>query len=420
MVSSINTDILVIGGGLAGLAAAIAAKTSSPEAEVCLCEKNDQFGRKFLLAGSGQCNITHAGNSRDFFDRYGTAGRFVQPALLEYSNRSLIDFLAGQGIVLEELENGKIFPRSRRGSEILDMFKRRCHELGVREYLSTAVSNVEAGANMFSVSAANVCFTTRKLIVSTGGLSWPRTGSTGDGLTWARRLGLVVTPLFPGLAAVNVEPWRYAECAGCSFWTPRLSLWRGNTKIGSFCGEILLTHDGLSGPGILDMSRYVRSQDRIELALTDYVSVEKLDHDLLERITQNPGKKIASIIRNIGVPGGLVRRIFQNNQIPEELCGSVCSRETRRKIASVLVAWPCVVKSVDGFDRAMVTAGGVDLSGIDRKTMESRRLPGLYFAGEVLDVDGDTGGFNLQFAWSSGMLAGRQAARSLKPIPNKP
>ena len=409
---AVSTDVLVIGGGLAGLAAALSAKLCSSDTEVCLCEKNDRFGRKFLLAGTGQCNITHAGNIRDFFTRYGSHGRFVQPALLEYPNSEVIEFLTSNGVPLEELENGKIFPVSRKGSDILNLFVNRCRERGVRVALSSPVSSVEYDeSNMFSVSTDANRFAAKKLIISTGGISYPRTGSTGDGLAWAKRLGHTITPLFPGLAAVNIKEWLYAECAGISFKSPRITLWRNNAKVGSFDGEILLTHDGLSGPGILDMSRYIRGGDRLELALTQCVSLEELDRALLERMTQSPTKQLVSIIREWGVPGRLIRSICQNNQIPEELCGSSCDRTKRRKIASLLVAWPCVVKSVEGFDRAMVTAGGVDLADIDRKTMESRRTPGLFFAGEVLDVDGDTGGFNLQFAWSSGMLAGRSAVR---------
>ncbi|MDD3587501.1 MAG: NAD(P)/FAD-dependent oxidoreductase [Thermoguttaceae bacterium] len=410
---SVNTDILVIGGGLAGLAAALSAKANWPSARVCLCEKNDRPGRKFLLAGSGQCNITHAGNIRDFFTRYGAHGRFVQPALLEYPNTELIEFIESNGVPLEEWENGKIFPVSRKGIDILNLFVNRCRELGVRFVLSSPVSQVKYDeSKTFFVSTDTACFTTQKLIMATGGISYPRTGSTGDGLTWAKSLGHAITPLYPGLAGVRVKEWCYADCAGISLKTPRLTLFRNNAKIGVFEGEILLTHEGLSGPGILDISRYIRVGDRLELALTEHVLLEELDQILLERITENPTKQISSIIRELGVPARLGRSICQNSQVSETLCGSVCDRATRRKIASLLVAWPCVVKSLEGFDRAMVTAGGVELSGVDRKTMESRHKSGLFFAGEVLDIDGDTGGFNLQFAWSSGMLAGRVAAQS--------
>ena len=403
-------DFLVIGTGLAGLAGALTALEKSPGSSVCLLEKMRTPGNKFLIAGNGQCNITHGGPIEDFLSHYGGSEkeRFVKPALLEYPNSSLLDFLRSGHLATEETDGGKIFPKSRKSADILSLLIRQVESRGGRIRCNESVLSVEKENDHFSVvTKSGTVYQSRAVLIAVGGQARPQTGTSGDGYLWAAKLGhKIITPR-PALTSLEVDRREPALCSGISFFSNRIFISGKGKKAISRQGEVLLTHRGLSGPGILDSSRYIEPGDLLKIAIVPYENTEEFDKILRQTVEREGGKEVRSILRDFGVADRLVGALFQTSSLPADLRGSQLDKITRRKISELLTALPCRVTAVGGFDRAMVTAGGVALPEVDRKTMMSRRVPGLYFAGEVLDIDGDTGGYNLQFAWSSGSLAGK-------------
>ncbi|MDO5582336.1 MAG: NAD(P)/FAD-dependent oxidoreductase [Planctomycetia bacterium] len=401
-----RSDIVIIGSGLAGLSALIAARTANPDRSAVLLEKKKRPGGKIPVAGSGQCNITHSGSPQSFLSKYGEKNRFVKPALFQYPNSFLIDFLQQRGVPLEEEENGKIFPCSRKSADVLNAFVREIHALGGKIVCDSPVSHFDLQNGEFVIHTESEIWRAEKLLLATGGISWPGTGSTGDAFPWLEKIGHTIVPLRPALTSLIINPWSYASCSGISFHSDRIELIRNEKRIRTLTGEILLTHTGLSGPGILDGSRYMEPNDKLLITLVPFRSREEFEVRFLNDLRQFSAREVQSIVRQYNLPERLVHEIFRSVRIPLESRGAEFSKENRKKLIDRLFSFPCEIRAKDGFEKAMCTAGGVDLSEADPKTMMSRIVPNLYFGGEILDIDGDTGGFNLQFAFSSGSLAG--------------
>ena len=380
---------------------------------VALLERNRRCGRKLLLTGSGQCNITRGGPIESFFPHYGGKERFVAPALREYSNWRLIETLTAGSLPLEEREDGKIFPTSRRSADVLDYFLRTLRALGGQIHSETTVTAVEKIGERFRVQTSRGVFLTRTLTLAAGGCSYPKTGSNGDGFRLAASLGHTIVTPHPALTSVTIAPWRYAVCAGIALRGVSVTLDRENERVGRFSGDLLWTHHGLSGPVILDASRLMRKGDRLTAALLPFADRATLDAALRDVAARSPNRFVGTLLTDFGLPERLVREIFTVEHLPYERLGSALTRGERLAITELFSAFSVRIQAPDGWDRAMTTAGGVALSEVNRLTMASRLVPGLFFAGETLDVDGDTGGFNLQFAWSSGSLAGRSAAHAV-------
>lgn len=402
-------DLLIVGGGPAGLACAASASRFSLRAAVL--EKNPRCGRKLLLTGSGQCNITRGDPVETFFSHYGGKERFVQPALRAFPPSRLISTLTDGGVPLEERSDGKIFPASRRAADILDFFLRAAQKTAI--FSDSPVLAVERKDGLFRVETGRGIFSSRALILAAGGSSFPQTGASGDGFRLAESLGHAIVPPRPALAAVTAEAWRFAACAGISIPGAVVTLFREGKKIGRFSGDLLWTHQGLSGPVILDASRNIRPGDRIAVSLLPYADSSAFDPVFREELARSPNRFVGTLLAEFGVPERLVREIFVSASLEYNRTASALTRAERKKIAELFCAFPVAVRAPDGFDKAMATAGGVALNEVNRLTMASRLVEGLFFAGETLDVDGDTGGYNLQFAWSSGSLAGESAAERL-------
>jgi len=406
-------DVLIVGAGPAGFMAAMSAAGFSSEnsRKILILEKMPTPGRKLLIAGSRRCNLTHAGNIQDFFSRYGQKAkeRFIKPALLNFTNLELLQFFQKNGLPCVQLNDGKLFPKSERSRDVLELFLRLCAEFHVRIQCGEAVVSAEKSddGSFLVQTETGKTFRTRNLIVSVGGKSFPATGSTGDGERFAKQFGHTLVPLRPALAPVTVSGYSFASCAGISFPDLPISLWRDGRKIAQRTGDVLLTHRGLSGPGILDFSREFQRGDILRLAFAP----ELTDAQFTEMLQQNPQREIGNLIRTAyGISGRFVSALLEHGGMSDSLKCWQISKKMRKMLLTFLTEFPFEIQSVGSFREAMVTAGGIALSEIDRQTMESRKVPGLFFAGEVLDVDGDTGGFNLQFAFSSGFLAGKSAS----------
>jgi len=403
-----DCDVIIIGAGPAGLFCALqVAGTAGTKPGVVVLEKKPACGRKLLVTAAGQCNITHGGDIREFFSHYGDHGAFLRPALLGFTNRDLIAFFGSRGLSTVTDAGGKVFPATRKASDVLDLLLRECGGRGVEVRCSEPVLRIERGDGGFVVETGTTRYTAPHVVIATGGASYPATGSSGDGYRLASGLGQPVTAIRPALAAVAVEAHPFSHLAGISFDGVTVSLFRENRKVREGSGDLLFTHAGLSGPAVLHLSRYIEAGDVLKVSFVPGISRETLQNDLVEKVAAHGTRQVKTILSDFCLPERFVRELLNQAGIPADLTCAHLSKKTRNALIAHLTAFPFRVKAVGGFGEAMVTAGGVALADVDPKTMASKRIPGLSFIGEVLDIDGDTGGYNLQAAFSTAYAAAR-------------
>lgn len=423
---------MVVGAGPAGLFAAIRiaerlqAVQKPSERDVLVLERCPKPARKLLITGSGQCNITRSGEIADFLGHYGggakpeSAARFLRPALLGFTNEALLAWFQAKGIEFETEEGGKIFPKSRQASSILDTLLAEAAQRGI---------TIETGRRVIGIERQEDCFTLRveagaetegleafeasSLLIATGGASYPATGSDGDGYVLAASLGHRIVAPRPALTPLFIKNFALGGLAGLSFHGAGLTIRRAGERTIEREGDLLITHQGFSGPLILDASRFVAAGDTVEIRFLD-CGIEEFKDKLDEALKANPQRLVRTILAEIGPAKSMAERFCQLAGIAEEDKAADLARPKREALCRLACAQPFEVEKLGSFAAAMVTAGGVDISEVNAKTMESRIVPGLYFAGEVLDLDGDTGGYNLQAAFSTGDLAATAiAARSI-------
>lgn len=417
---------MVVGGGPAGLFAALAAAEAG--ARTLVLERTDRPGGKLLVAGSGRCNLTHGGEVASFLRHYGggdrptDGGRFLRPALYAFSNEDLAVWFARRGLPLEEEPDGRVFPSSRRAEDVLDLLLSVARKRKVELRTGVLVRSAKRGGGGVIVSADDrpgPILRGRTLVLATGGRSSPSLGTAGDGYRLAAALGHRIVPPRPALVPVVVENEAFAlfaACAGVSLSGTSVVVARGGRRIAEGSGDVLFTHRGLSGPAVLNLSRYVLPGDVIRVSLLPGLGgVARVEQCLAAEIAAHGKRTAANLLQGLGLAACLSRALVGAVALGPGTKAAELPREARRALASSLAVGgdgghPFPVRSLGGWDEAMVTAGGVTLGEVDPKTMASRILPGLFFAGEVLDFDGDTGGYNLQAAFSTGQLAGRSAA----------
>ncbi len=404
---------IIIGGGPAGLFCALQA--AGDARKVILLEKKRSCGRKLLLAGSGQCNLTHDGEIAGFLSHYGEHGAFLRPALLNFTNRDLIAFFEEHGLGMRAEPGGKVFPASRRSSDILAVLLRDCERRGVEIRCSEPVLCVTRGDEGFAVQSGANTLLADTLVIATGGASYPVTGSTGDGYALAGELGHTITEIAPALAAVYIRDYPFTDLAGISFTDLSIALFRGGKKIRQHTGDLLLTHTGLSGPGILDISRYIAPGDQIRVAFLPGMNPDMIRSTVTATIAANGSRLVKTALTELPLPERFAKRLVELAGISPDLNGANLSKKARSTLIASLAEYPFTVQSLAGFDEAMVTRGGISLAEINQKTMESRLVPHLYCIGEVLDIDGDTGGYNLQAAFSTAALCRAAYGREGNP-----
>ena len=407
-INSGECDIVIIGAGPAGLFCALqAAGADGTNLKVVVLEKKATCGKKLLVTGAGQCNLTRSGDIREFFSHYGDHGTFLRPALLGFTNNDLIKFFESRGLAMVTDANGKVFPATRKASDVLDLLLAECKERGVEVRCSEVVLRIEKVEEGFWVTTETARYSAPHVIIATGGASYPATGSSGDGYRLAAGLGQPVIAIRPALAAVYVEDYLFPHLAGISFGGVPVSLFRDNKKVSQFTGDLLFTHAGLSGPVILHLSRYIAAGDVLKVSFIPGMDCETLQKELIEKITAHGTRQVRTILSDYRLPDRFVKELLKQGGIPADLTCSHISKKARNTLIAHLTEFPFRVKAVGGFDEAMVTAGGVPLTDVNPKTMASKRVPGLSFIGEVLDIDGDTGGYNLQAAFSTAFAAAR-------------
>lgn len=394
-------DCIIIGAGAAGL---FCAASMEKKINGLILEKTPRTGTKLLMSGSGQCNITHAGSIKDFITRYGENGRKIRTCLYKYSNLQLTDFLENNGIRTKTRDDGKIFPASMDAREILDMLLRLRHENGFGIKYDSPVKHISmlsigtpggiADPDIWQIKTDRDHFLTKKVVIASGGCSYPATGSDGSLFRVLREdLGLDITKLRPALSPVLVEEYPYEQLSGISFDPAGITIMRDGKIISKNSDALLLTHRDMSGPAVLNISKYVLPADRL---IIDYVypaTYEQVVSDLKQDLS-GPGRDAASLIA-------------ARYRLPKRFCQLLVSRygASPKKLAHALTGECFTVKDVAGFGKAMVTSGGIDMKEIKTSTMELKKHPGIYSIGEVCDIDGETGGYNLQFAYSSARAA---------------
>jgi predicted Rossmann fold flavoprotein len=397
--------VAIIGAGPAGLFCAIHA--AAPGSSVLLLEKNAACGAKLRITGSGQCNLTHAGEVTDLLSHYGRHGNFLKPALRAWTNHDLIQFFLKRGCEMETDENGKVFPATRRATDILEILLRECHERQVTVRCGETVETVTSDPHGFLICTNHHEYRAEHLVITTGGASYPSTGSTGDGYRFAARLGHTIVPTGPALTPVVIAKHPFAQLAGISFKGIQFSVWRTGKKVFDTRGDLLITHEGLSGPGILDCSRALQPGDQCRLSfVSGTMTPEEFGRDLTDRILANSKKMVKSVLLCYDIPERLQKILLMIAGVPDCLTCAHLPAQLRSRLITVITDLPLTIATLGDYSIAMVTRGGVALPEVNPKTMESRIVPGLYFAGEVLDIDGDTGGYNLQAAFSTGRCAG--------------
>lgn len=385
-------------------------------------------GRKLLSSGGGQCNLTHGGEIANFLPRYGggarpgEAGRFLRPALYAFSNRDLVSWCARRGVPLTEDPDGRVFPSSRRAQDVLDPLLAEARRRRVELRTGVRVRSVRVERSRFVVLTSpgeKPVADGVALVLATGGRSYPSLGSTGDGYRLAASLGHSVVPPRPALVPLVIERKSFCPfvpCAGVSLAGATVALVRAGRPVAEGKGDVLFTHRGLSGPAVLDLSRSVCPGDVLRVPLLPRLGDVHAAGEKLQAEIEAHGKRtVVNLLQGLGLVACLSRALLAGAGFDPRTKAADVPRVLRRSLATSLGTGaegghPFPVRSLGGWNEAMVTAGGVTLGEVDPKTMASRILPGLFFAGEILDVDGDTGGYNLQAAFSTGRLAGTSAA----------
>ena len=398
-------DVIIIGAGPAGLFCA----AHLAGLKVCILEKMNLPGRKLLLSGSGQCNITHAGSMSEYAAHFGDASHaaFLKPALRALSNTDLLAFFESRGLSFETTDAGKVFPTTRSADDVLDILLDACDAAGVEIFYEERADAVRKEGDRFVVQTAYGKYSARCLLVAAGGSSYPKTGSSGDGVRLAESLGHAIVEPKQALSPVYAENFRLAELSGISFENVSLTIWRDGKKIGANTNDLLITRFGFSGPCVLDASRAMQAGDVLKISFTA-LSPEAFDALLVERCRTEGGRLVSNLLYGLGVPERLIKILTAEAGIAEDMKGSQLSAVSRKALVKLVTAYEVTIAHLGEFSVSMATAGGVSLAEVNKKTCESKLHPGLFFAGEVLDIDGDTGGYNLQAAFSTAYLAAQR------------
>lgn len=398
--------IIVVGGGAAGIMAAIRAAEGG--AHVILLEKMPQLGRKLRITGKGRCNLTNAADVAEVVKNIPGNGKFLFSALKNFSPADAVNFFESLGVKTKVERGGRVFPASDDASEVLDALARRLAILGVDVKTNSPVKEILAeNKKIVGALVGEKIFKCDALILATGGMSYPATGSTGDGFKFARKLGHTVTEILPALVPLETEEEFVKDLQGLSLKNVRVKLLADGKKISEHFGEMLFTHFGVSGPIILTLSRRAakllaeKKFVELEINLKPALSPEQLDARILRDFDKFKGKIIKNSLGDL-LPVKLIPLVLDLSFLPEEKRVDEITAAERRRLAQTLRALPLTITKTRPISEAIVTAGGVDVRELDPRTMRSKLVENLFVVGEVADVDGFTGGFNLQAAWSMG------------------
>lgn len=406
------SKVLIAGGGAAGMYAAVTAAALGHKVE--LFEKNDRLGRKLFITGKGRCNLTNACDMEGLFDAVVTNSKFLYSSFYGCTNQDVIDFFEHAGVRTKIERGERVFPASDHSSDVIRALERELEKNGVKIRTNCPVKKVRISEEQvfLGYELENGSFVEGDAgIIATGGLSYSSTGSTGDGLRFAKELGHQVTECLPALVPMECkEPWA-AELQGLSLRNVRARILDGKKVLYEEFGEMLFTHYGVSGPLILTASSFVgkrlkKKELTLEIDLKPALTDEQLDHRILRDFEENKNRQFKNALGKL-FPSKLIPVMVLLSGIDPEKKVNEVTREERQAFVRLIRHLPLTLTGLRDYREAIITKGGVSVKEVDPGTMESKLVKGLYFAGEVLDLDAVTGGFNLQIAWSTGCAAGR-------------
>lgn len=403
--------VIIIGGGAAGLMAAVAAISNNND--VTIYDGNEKVGKKIYITGKGRCNLTNACDISDYFDNIISNDKFLYSALYTFTNDDVIKFFEENGCKIKIERGNRAFPESDKSSDIIKTLERYLKKNGVKIILNTRVESIIANNHKVSGVKLSNGKTDKSdnVIIATGGMSYQTTGSTGDGYRFARKLGIKVTETRPALVPLVTKEDYIRDLQGLSLRNVNLSIYNGNKKIYDDFGEMLFTHFGVSGPLVLSAS------SRIGMLLADNNTLDatidlkpalnrkKLEDRIMREIDANKNKELKYLLSNL-LPSKMVKCFIELLGLSEHLKLNEFTKKNREELIELLKRFPFTITKLRGYNEAIITQGGIDVSEINPSTMESLSVKGLFFAGEVIDIDALTGGFNLQLAFSTGYLAG--------------
>ena len=407
-------DVVVIGGGPAGMMSA--GRAGELGSRALLLEKNRNLGTKLLITGKGRCNITNKTDDlKEMIDKFGKNGKFLFSSFYKFTANDVIEFFESRGVKIKVERGNRVFPTSDRSKDVLDVLINYLRKSQVEVRTNVQVQEIIKKGKRIEkvVLASGEEIFADKFVICTGGRSYPDTGSSGDGYQWLANLGHTIKSLSPSLTPIIVKEKIVKELEGLSLKNVEISIYKDNKKIDSRFGEAIFTADGMSGPVVLDLSRKIGKESSekmiIRIDFKPALDFGKLDLRIQRDFQEGNNKAFKNALNKL-LPQKLIPVIIKLSKIDPEKKVNLVTREERKKILHLLKEFDLELKSLKGYDKAIITAGGVDLAQIDPKTMRSKLIDNLYFAGEILDLDGPTGGYNLQVCWSTGYIAGESAA----------
>lgn len=413
-----DQPLVIIGAGAAGLCAAISAAEAG--ARVLLLEKNPHAGIKILMSGGTRCNITQNTDNRGIIRAYGEQGKFLHSALATLSVEESIALFENEGVATKIEETNKIFPVSNRASDVVDALVRRLKRTNAELRLKAPVTTLAREGDEFAITTPTETLRTARLILTSGGKSYPGSGTKGEGYAWAEALGHTIVPTRPALVPLTTNTEWVKDLRGITLADVQVSIMEGHPEadakpLATRRSSLLFAHFGMTGPAALDVSRAVSGHPKKSSLVAELdLFPDQKEHQFEERLrAQSVAFGRATLLAWLveGIPRRIAELILQQANVPPERKLAELGKEERRRIVRLCKHWPLPLTGTLGFEKAEVTAGGVALDEVDSRTMQSKFVPGLYFAGEILDLDGPIGGYNFQAAWSTGWLAGMSAAR---------
>ena len=406
--------VIVVGGGAAGMMAAISAADSG--AEVILIEKNEKLGKKVYITGKGRCNITNESDVENLLKNVRSNPKFLYSAFYTFDSYRMMDFLEGEGLKLKTERGNRVFPESDKSSDVIKTLKKALEKRKVKIVLNTKVLKIEIkdgichGVIVQSGDKSG-SYTADKVIVATGGCSYQSTGSTGDGYRFAKDADIKVTKCYPSLVPFNIGSDIPKRLQGLSLRNVKVTLSDKGKVLYEELGEMLFTHFGVSGPLVLSASTLASGKDvsqmELSIDLKPALSKEQLDERILRDFSENRNSYFKNGLSRL-LPAKMIPVIVELSEIDEKKQVNNITKEERNRLVNLLKRLTFKVESLRGFNEAIITKGGVSVKEINPGTMEAKKVKGLFFAGEVLDLDAVTGGYNLQIAWSTGYLAGME------------
>lgn len=402
------SKVLIAGGGAAGMMAAISAAKNHNE--VHIFEKNEKLGKKIYITGKGRCNITNSSDLDEFFDNIITNKKFLYSSIYTFSNDATTEFFKEAGLEIKIERGNRVFPASDKSSDVIKCLEKELRELNVNVHLKTGVKDVICDEGVFEKIILENGSEVRgdALIIATGGISYAATGSTGDGYKFAKEVGHTIIKPEPSLVPLESDEEFIKELQGLSLKNVKASLYSEGKLIHEDFGEMLFTHFGVSGPIILSISSFIKEKHKklkLVIDLKPALDDQQMDKRILRDFEEFKNKSFKNSLDKI-LPKKLIPVIINQSGINPDKKVNEITKPERINLANAIKGLEIEIKGRRSFKEAIITRGGVDVKDIDPSTMESKKIKGLYFAGEVIDIDALTGGYNLQLAWSTGYLAG--------------